>query len=45
MNFNDCLGFCNMMYIVDIFDKFNECECVCIDGYIGVNCMVIIFVK
>lgn len=34
-----------MTYTADTFDKFNECECVCIDGYTGVNCTVIIFAK
>lgn len=43
MNPNDCPGSCNMTYTADTFDKFNECECVCIDGYTGVNCTVIIF--
>eukprot|EP00105_Crassostrea_gigas_P030833 XP_011453294.1 PREDICTED: uncharacterized protein LOC105346438 isoform X1 [Crassostrea gigas] len=38
MNPNDCPGSCNMTYTADTFDKFNECECVCIDGYTGVNC-------
>lgn len=45
MNPNDCPGSCNMTYTADTFDKFNECECICIDGYTGVNCTVIIFAK
>lgn len=34
-----------MIFIVGIVDKIDECECICMVGYIGINCMVNIFEK
>lgn len=42
---NDCPGSCNMTYTGETFDKIDDCECVCIAGYTGIYCTVIILTK
>lgn len=40
MNLNDCPGSCNLTYTKLIIDKIAECECICVNGYTGIDCTV-----
>lgn len=44
-NITDCPGSCNMMYTAGTVDKIDECECICMAGYTGINCTVNTFEK
>lgn len=40
VNLNDCPGSCNIQFTKHAIDKIAECECICLDGYKGINCTV-----
>lgn len=45
VNLNDCPGSCKMQYTKLTIDKIAECECICFDGYTGIDCTVNMLTK